>query len=145
MEYFLVPQYLISAEHFIKGLKNLRLGEIVPIEQFLLHSLLKSTLITVLHKNIVVMVTSALDGKHFDQVGMVPQSMDDLNFLINSSLVVFVSVEGNDLHCKDFILIGLVIGLHHGPKVPLAELIIQQYSVCLELVVNVETGDSLLD
>lgn len=54
-------------------------------------------------------------------------------------------MEGNHLDSKWFIRIGLAVGFHDSAKITGAQFFIEQNIVCLDVVVNVQTSDTLLD
>lgn len=61
MEYFLFPKNFVTTQDLIKCFEDLLFCEIIFVDKFSPHLIFQSSFIAVLHKNIEVILTEALE------------------------------------------------------------------------------------
>lgn len=94
--------------------------------KFGFHFLKQSALVAILHENVKVFLTPALERIYFDQVGMVRDVFENLYLVVDGLFIILVAVMGNDFDSKFIKLLRLFVGLLDGAKAANTKLLIVQ-------------------
>lgn len=131
-----MPKDFVAVQNLEESFENFYLGKILFFDEFLFDFLLKSAFVAVFHKNIEVMLTGDFFGQDSDQIRMLAESFNNIDFPLNCGFLLLSVVMWDYFYGQKLLFTALLVGLIDGAKISLSNLLIKQNCKVLIFFVN---------